>query len=229
MADAYTRVMNVLIFGASGMVGQGVVRECLADPRVTSVHAVVRSPTGIAHPKWHEAQLADCTALGGLLPTLAHLDACFFCLGVSSFRMSEADYTRVTYDLTLAVATQLVQAQPDLTFVYVSGVGTDSTEQGRSMWARVKGRTENALLRLPFRRVALFRPGAIQPLGGIRSKTAVYHAIYVATGWLLTLLRRLFPDTIVTTRQVGRAMIAAAERGVERPIVTPADIRRLSA
>ncbi len=143
--------------------------------------------------------------------------------------MSEADYTRVTYDLTLAVATQLVQAQPDLTFVYVSGVGTDSTEQGRSMWARVKGRTENALLRLPFRRVALFRPGAIQPLGGIRSKTAVYHAIYVATGWLLTLLRRLFPDTIVTTRQVGRAMIAAAERGVERPIVTPADIRRLSA
>ena len=160
-------VMNVVIFGATGMIGQGVLRESLLDPEVQRVVTVGRSPTGQQHAKLEEIVHADLFDLSAIEPKLANLDACFFCLGVSSAGMSEAEYTRVTYDLAMSAATTLARLNPQMTFVFISGVGTDSTEQGRTMWARVKGRTENAILRLPFRRAYTFRPGYIQPMHGI--------------------------------------------------------------
>jgi uncharacterized protein YbjT (DUF2867 family) len=159
---------------------------------------------------------------------LQNFDVCFFCLGVSSSGMSEPDYTRLTYDLTLAAAQTLARLNPRMTFIYVSGAGTDSSEQGRSMWARVKGRTENALLRLPFKAVYLFRPGVIQPLHGIRSKTPSYRLVYTLTRPLLPLLRALLPNMILTTESVGRAMLAAARHGAPKSVLESGDIRALA-
>jgi uncharacterized protein YbjT (DUF2867 family) len=164
--------MNILIFGATGMVGQGVLRECLAAADVQRVVAVGRTPTGIVHPRLADVVTPNLMDLSSVGAQLAGFDACFFCLGVSSVGMSEPDYTRVTYDLTLSVARSLASINPALTFVYVTGAGTDSSEHGKSMWARVKGRTENELLKLPFKGAYMFRPGVIQPLNAVRSKTA---------------------------------------------------------
>jgi uncharacterized protein YbjT (DUF2867 family) len=158
---------------------------------------------------------------------LAGYDACFFCLGVSAAGMSEAAYARVTYDLTLAVAETLARLNPGMTFVYVSGMGTDASEHGRVMWARVKGRTENALLRLPFRGAYMFRPGFIQPLHGIRSKTRLYRAVYAVTTPLFPLLKMLGPGAITTTEQVGRAMIAVARDGYPKRVLEQRDINAL--
>jgi uncharacterized protein YbjT (DUF2867 family) len=166
--------LKILLFGATGMVGAGALLECLADPRVESVLSISRSPTGRTHPKLREVMRADFFTYDDLRADFAAADACFFCLGVSSVGMSEADYTRLTYDLTLAAARAMVAVNPRLTFCYVSGVGTDSSEEGRTMWARVKGRTENALLALPFTAAFMFRPGFIQPVNGVRSKTRWY-------------------------------------------------------
>lgn len=199
--------MRVIIFGASGMVGQGVLRECLADERVREVRAVVRSPLGVSHPKLRVIEHADLADLGALDGELRELDACFFCLGVSSLGMKEAAYRRVTYDMTLAAARPLAAHNPALAFVYVSGEGTDATERGRVMWARVKGETENALLALGFR-AYLFRPGFIQAGRGIVSRTRLYRALYVVARPLYPLLRRLVPGHVTTTRELGRAMLA---------------------
>lgn len=218
--------MKVLLFGATGMVGQGVLRECLLDADVTEVVTLGRTATGVAHAKLREIvhrNMFDYAALEG---DLNGVDACFFCLGVSSFRMSEAEYTRLTYDMTMAAATTLARLNPQMTFVYVTGAGCDSTEQGSSMWARVKGRTENALLRLPFKAAFMFRPGAIVPMHGVRSKTALYQSIYSLTRPVLPLLQRVFPNAIVTTEQVGRAMLAVAKRGAPSPILESRDIAR---
>ena len=166
--------MNVLVFGATGMVGQGVLRECLVDPAVALVQTVGRTATGVTHPRLSEIVHADLMSYASIEPRLVGFDACFFCLGVSSAGMSEADYERVTYGITMAAATTLARLNKSMTFIYVSGAGTDSSERGRIMWARVKGRTENALLRLPFKAAYMFRPGVIQPLHGITSKTAAY-------------------------------------------------------
>src|SRR6266496_3069247 len=185
--------MKVVLFGATGMVGQGVLRECLLDPDVERVLAIGRSSTGQRHDKLREIVRADLTDLTGLEGELAPCDACFFCLGVSSVGMAERDYRRVTYDLTLAVARKLVACNAGMTFVYVSGAGTDSTERGRSMWARVKGETENALLRLPFASACMFRPGFIQPLHGITSRTKLYRAGYAILSPLFPVLNALFP------------------------------------
>lgn len=219
--------MKVVLFGATGMVGQGVLRECLADPAVESVLAVVRTPTGAAHPKLREVAHADFHDFAPLAPTLAGHDACFFCLGVSSAGMSEAEYARVTFGITLAAARTLADASPGSTFVYVSGAGTDASEKGRAMWARVKGRTENALLRLPLQ-AYMFRPGYIQPLGGIRSKTGWYRAFYAVGRPLYPLLRRAFPNAATDTRQVGLAMLEVAERGAPSRVLESADIGRLA-
>lgn len=216
--------MNVLIYGATGMVGQGVLRECLRDPGIAKVLAVGRAATGVADPKLRELVRADLSRYDEAEPALAGYDACFFCLGVSSVGMNEADYTRVTYDLSLAIAQTLVRLDPGMTFIYVSGEGTDSSEQGRSMWARVKGRTENALLRLPFKAAYMFRPGMIQPLHGARSKTRLYQSIYSALGPLLSLARRLFPRQVLSTEQIGRAMIAVAREGAPKPVLRSADL-----
>lgn len=220
--------MKILIFGASGMVGQGVLHECLAAPDVSQITAVGRAPLEPSHSKLQQVVLADLTALDTVSADLEGYDACFFCLGVSSSGMSEESYRKLTYDLTLHVARLLVRLNPEMTFVYVSGAGTDSSEAGRSMWARVKGKTENALQKLPFRGVYLFRPGIIQPLHGIQSKTLTYRRFYSIVSPLLSLIRRVFPGSIVTTDDIGQAMLNAVRRNGGRVVVEAKDIVRLS-
>lgn len=220
--------MNVLIFGATGMVGQGVLRECLLDSGVERVLAVGRSATGRQSPKLQELVVPEVANLTGIEAQLGGFDACFFCLGVSSIGMAEERYRQLTYDLTLAVARAVVGANPQLTFVYVSGAGTDSSERGRSMWARVKGRTENDLRRLPFKAAYMFRPGAIVPLHGVRSKTRWVQIAYTLASPLVPAWRALFPNTITTTEQVGRAMLRVVRDGYASPILETRDINRLS-
>ena len=222
--------MNVVIFGATGMVGKGVLLECLDDAHVSRVLDVSRRATEISHPKLREIVHDDFFDFTRVSSPFVDLDACFFCLGVSSVGMSESDYYHLTYDLTLAAATALAAtAGARLTFCYVSGEGTDSTEGGRTAWARIKGKTENALLRLPFKAAYMFRPGYIQPLRGIRSKTRWYQAMYDVIGGLYPVLRRLFPRYVTTTVNIGRAMIEVAATGYSKQIVSSPDINRLAA
>jgi uncharacterized protein YbjT (DUF2867 family) len=216
--------MKVILFGATGMVGQGVLRECLIDPGVESVLAVGRSPTGQQHPKLREIVHDNFFDFSGLESQLADYDACFFCLGVSSVGMDEERYRHLTYDLTMAAARTLAKLNPGMVFVYVTGRGTDSTEQGRLMWARVKGKTENDLLKLPFKAAYMFRPAGIQPLHGVRSKTPWVQAIYAVTAPLLSLLNRTSPQYMTTTEQVGRAMIKVARDGYPKPVLESEDI-----
>jgi uncharacterized protein YbjT (DUF2867 family) len=218
--------VNVLLLGATGMIGQGVLRECLRDARVQRVTAVVRRPTGQDHEKIHEIVHADIADLTAIESDLTGLDACFWCLGVSAVGLTEAEYSRVTFDLTMAAAATLVRTSPQLTFIYVSGAGTDSTEHGRRMWARVKGRVENALLRLPFKGVYMFRPGLIVPLHGIRSATGWYNAVYALIRPVHPILKRIAPRSITTTEQMGRAMIAVAHDGYSKRILEMDDLVR---
>ena len=220
--------MNILIFGASGMVGQGVLRECLLAPDVQSVVTIGRSAGGQQHPKLRELVHPDLLNYSAIETDLSGFDACFFCLGVSAAGLSEADYTRITYGYTLAAAETLARLNPQMTFTYVSGASTDSTEQGRSMWARVKGRTENALLRLPFKGAYMFRPGIIRPLHGARSKTAAYRIVYTLLGPLLPLLQRIFPQQITTTEQIGQAMLVVARQGAPKRVLEIRDIIALT-
>jgi hypothetical protein len=185
------------------------------------------SPTGQRHAKLREIRHDNFFDFSAIESELAGYDACFFCLGVSSVGMSEERYRHLTYDLTLAAATTLAKLNPGMVFVYVTGRGTDSSEQGRLMWARVKGKTENDLLKLPFKAAYMFRPAAIQPLHGIRSKTAWYQAVYVAAAPLLTLLHRVAPTYVTTTEQVGRAMIKVARDGYPKPVLESEDINRV--
>jgi len=216
--------MNVVLFGATGMVGQSALRECLLDPDVNKVISIVRTPTTPTNAKLRELVLPDFTNYSAVETELTGLDACFFCLGVASSGMSEADYTRITHDFTLAAATTLAKLNPSMTFIYVSGSGTDSTERGRIMWARVKGRTENDLLKLPFKAAYMFRIGFIQPLHGIVSKTKSYRIFYQVLAPILPLLRSLFPRQILTTEQVGRAMLLVAKNGFPQPVLESKDI-----
>lgn len=218
--------MNVLIFGATGMVGQGVLRECLLDAGVKRVIAIGRSASGATHPKLRDLVHPDLSNYSGVEMDLTGIDACFFCLGVTSAGMKEADYERVTYGIAVAAAETLARLNPRMTFVFVSGAGSDSSEKGRIMWARIKGKTENAILRLPFHGYA-FRPGAIQPLHGIRSRTALYRVIYTLTGPLLPILRWAFPGRILTTEQIGRAMLKVARDGAPKRILESRDISML--
>jgi uncharacterized protein YbjT (DUF2867 family) len=220
--------MRVVIFGATGMVGAGALLECLDDARVESVLAVGRHPTGVRHPKLSEVLHSDFFDYRALQPRFADSDACFFCLGVSSAGMDEAAYHRLTYDLTLAAAQAMAAANPRMTFCYVSGEGTDSTERGRSMWARVKGKTENALLRLPFKAAFMLRPAYIQPLRGVRSRTPLYQAFYTVLGFLYPVTRRLAPRYVTTTVNLGRALIRLGVEGYANRIVLTTDINRLA-
>jgi len=215
--------MKVILFGATGMVGQGVLRECLLDDRVEQVLAVGRTPVGRADPKLTEIVRGDLFDLSEVQDRFTGYDACFYCLGVSSAGMPEAEYRRLTYDLTLAAASTMIKASPAITFVYVSGQGTDSSERGRVRWARVKGATENALRELQPGGYA-FRPGVIQPLHGARSKTPLYALIYRIAGPLFPLLRRFAPGVITTTEAMGRAMVAVAEHGYPSPVLENRDI-----
>jgi uncharacterized protein YbjT (DUF2867 family) len=219
--------MKVLLFGATGMVGQGVLRECLFDPGVQQILSIVRTPTNQQNPKLRELIHTDFFDYSTIEPELTGLDACFFCLGVSSAGMDEAKYKHLTYDLTLAAAATLVRLNPQMTFLYVSGAGTDSTERGRSMWARVKGKTENDLLKLSFRAAYMFRPGVIQPLHGIRSKTKLYQTFYTVLNPILPLLKSAFPQLTTTTEQLGRAMLYVTKHGFPKPILESKDINSL--
>jgi uncharacterized protein YbjT (DUF2867 family) len=219
--------LHVVIFGATGMVGRGVLRECLLDDGVERVLTVGRRITGEQDPKLRELVVPDPGDLRAIEPELARLDACFFCLGVSALGLSEAEYTRVTHDLTLGAARTLVGRNPGLTFVYVSGQGTDSSERGRQMWARVKGRTENALLGLPFRAAYMFRPGIIQPMHGVRSSATITRVAYAVLAPVIPALRRAFPNAATTTEQMGRAMLAVVRRGYPRPVLDNRDINGL--
>ncbi|MGH9390078.1 MAG: NAD(P)H-binding protein [Vicinamibacteria bacterium] len=216
--------MRVILFGATGMIGQGVLRECLLDPEVERVLAVGRRKTGSQHEKLREVVHQDFSNFSAIESQLSGFDACFFCLGVSSAGMSEADYRRVTYDFTMAAAETLVKRNPGMTFLYVSGAGTDSTERGRAMWARVKGATENALLRLPFKAAYMFRPAYIQPLHGITSSTKWTRALYAVMGPLYPVWKRLFPNYVTTTDELGRAMILAAKRGASKRVLESRDL-----
>lgn len=219
--------MKVLLFGATGMVGQGVLRECLLDPEVELAVTVGRTPTGRQHLRLREIVHSNLEDFAPIAAELAGFDACFFCLGVSSAGMKEADYERVTYRIALTAAETLSRLNPDLTFIYVSGAGTDSSEHGRIMWARVKGRTENALLRLPLK-AYMFRPGFIQPMDGIRSRTPAYRVLYGLFKPLMPLLRRTLPNLVLSTRNIGRAMLAVSRLGYSRHILETNDIRAVA-
>jgi uncharacterized protein YbjT (DUF2867 family) len=220
--------MKVIIFGATGMIGQGVLRECLLDAGVERVLSVGRSATGVQHAKLTELVPPDMWRYQSIEQALSGFDACFYCLGVSSAGMAEADYDRVTFGIAVAAAETLARLNPAMTFVFVSGAGSDSSERGRIMWARVKGKTENAILRL-FKSAYVFRPGVVQPLHGVRSRTAAYRALYAVTAPLLPLLRRMMPGYILTTEQFGRAMLVVARRGAPRRVLESKDIAALVA
>ncbi|TFZ51962.1 epimerase [Serratia proteamaculans] len=219
--------MKIIIFGTSGMVGQGALRECLRDPQVTEVLSIGRSVLAHSHAKLRQLTLPDLSDLSAVEAQFAGYDACFFCLGVSSAGMNEARYRSLTYDLTLAAARPLARLNPAMTFIYVSGVGTDRSERGRSMWARVKGATENALLALPFHAV-MFRPGAIVPLHGIRSRTRIYDLLYRLFKPLWFGALRLFPRQVTTTERVGLAMLAVARHQTTLRVIEPEEINRLA-
>jgi uncharacterized protein YbjT (DUF2867 family) len=220
--------MKVILFGATGMVGQGVLRECLLDRAVEHVLAVGRSATGQTHEKLRELVLRDLLDYSVVENQFPGYDACFFCLGITSAGMTEQDYRRVTFDITMAAARTLAGHNPQMTFIFVSGAGTDGTARGRVMWARVKGETENALRQLPFKASYAFRPGYIQPLHGIRSKTRLYRLAYAVMGPLYPVLKALVPRYVTTTEQIGRAMILVALQGAPKPVLENADINAIS-
>ncbi len=216
--------MKVLIFGATGMVGQGVLRECLQAADVELVQTFGRAPTGQQHPKLREVVHAEMWRYDGSDEQLSGFDACFYCIGVTSSGMNEKDYTHLSYDMTLAAATALARLNPRMVFVYVSAAGADSKEQSRIMWERVRGKVENALFKLPFRAVFSFRPGMIEPLDGIKSRTAAYRIFYSLTKPLLPLLRSAMPRHVLTTRQMGQGMLVAARGGAHKRVLESADI-----
>ncbi len=220
--------MKVLLFGATGMVGRGVLLECLRDAAVEQVTSIGRSTTGIRDAKLREIVHKDLADFSGMEATLGGHDACFYCLGVSSNGVKEAEYTRITYGFTLAAAEMLTKVRPGMNFIYISGSGTDSTEKGRMMWARVKGRTENALLRLQLD-AYMFRPGFIRPMDGIVSKTPSYQLFYKVLGPVLPLLGRMLPNQILTTREIGQAMLAVARAGYPKRVLEVRDIRQVVA
>lgn len=221
--------MKVILFGATGMVGQGVLRECLLDPEVEAVLAIGRRPSGTQSPKLADLVLSDLYDFTPVAEKLTGYDACFFCLGVTSVGATEADYRRVTRDIPAAAGRVLAERNPGMTFVLVTGRGTDATGTSKTMWARVKGEAENAILALPFKGKYVFRPGFIQPLHGITSRTPSYRVLYAVFSWVVPILRWLAPESMTTTERVGRAMLNVARRGYSKPVLETADINAAAA
>jgi uncharacterized protein YbjT (DUF2867 family) len=216
--------INAIVTGATGMVGEGVLHECLLDPDVEKVLVINRRPGGVVHPKLTEIIHSDFFNLSPLQDRLKGYNACFFCLGVTSIGKKEPEYTRLTYELTLQAAGIMLKENPGMTFCYVSGANTDSSEKGRSMWARVKGKTENELLKLGFYRAYMFRPGFMRPTPGLKNAQKFYSYI----DWMYPLLHVLFPKFVSTLRQLGRAMINVVKFGYEKNVLEVRDINALA-
>ncbi|MCC6460593.1 MAG: epimerase [Saprospiraceae bacterium] len=212
--------IRAILTGVTGMVGEGVLHECLQHPAVEAVLVINRKPCGLTHPRLTEILLPDFFDLSGIEGQVSGYNACFFCLGVSSIGLDEAEFTRLTYTLTLNFANLISQANPGMTFCYVSGAGTASTEQGRLMWARVKGKTENDLHKLPFKQVYAFRPGYMHPTPGLKNTLSSYKYF----SWLYPLGRTLFPKVFCSLKEMGLAMIHAAAYGYEKPVLEVQDI-----
>jgi uncharacterized protein YbjT (DUF2867 family) len=221
--------MKVVLFGATGMVGQGVLRECLLDSGVDAVLSIGRRKLGEQRAKLRELVLENLTDYSGLEDQLTGYDACYFCLGVTSVGMSEADYRSITRDIAVAAAKALLARNPRMTYVLVSGEGADTTEKGSVMWARVKGEAENAIMALPFQQKFVFRPGIIRPLHGIRSRTTAYRIGYVVMAPVLPLLTAAFPKKITTTERIGRAMLNITRHGFEKTVLRNSDINAAAA
>lgn len=219
--------MNVLLFGATGMIGQGALRECLLDPAVTRVTTVGRRATGEHHEKLREVVVPEVADLSAVESELVGFDACLFCLGVSSAGMSEAEYTRLTHDLTVSVARTLLRLNPGMTFVFVSGAGADASERGRVMWARVKGRAENAVLGMGFAGAYVVRPAAVIPMHGITSRTKWVRSATRVLRPVFPALKALLPNQVTTTEQLGRAMLKVAREGYPKPVLESRDIVRV--
>jgi hypothetical protein len=212
--------IRAVVTGATGMVGEGVLIECLQHPQVEAVLVIGRRPCGITHPKLKEIIHKDFFDFSAIEDQLSGYNACYFCLGVSSVGMKEPEYYKVTYTLTLNAGRTLSRLNPDMTFCYVSGASTDSTEQGRSMWARVKGKTENDLAKLPFKQEFNFRPGFMKATAGQKNILPLYKYI----SWLYPIFRRLFPGTVSTLAEVGQAMINVTLHGYDKQILEVRDI-----
>ncbi len=219
--------LKVIIFGASGMVGAGVLNECLKDPQVSSVLSVGRKSCGMTHPKLKELVIPDLFRMDLFQEKLKGYNACFFTLGASAAGLDEAGYTKINHDLPVQIAGLLLKLNPDLGICYVSGTGADSTEKGPVMWARVKGRTENDLLKMPFRVAVMIRLAGLQPLKGFKSRTTLYRVFYDLFGPILPLLVRLFPNSVTTTERLGRAFIRAARGEISKSILEAKDIHEL--
>jgi uncharacterized protein YbjT (DUF2867 family) len=219
-----TTGFRIILTGATGMVGEGVLHECLNDNRIDEVLLLSRHTSGITHPKIKELLHPDLSDIRSIQEDLRGFDGCFFCLGVSSVGMEAEKYRRITYDLTLHIASVLVERNPGMVFCYVSGAGTDSTEKGRLRWARVKGKTENDLARLPFRAVYNFRPGILAPTKGLKNTISFYNYI----GWLLPVFRLLMPNSTGTLKELGQAMINTLTIGYSSTVLEVRDIRQLA-
>ena len=220
--------MKVIVTGATGMVGKGVLLECLDHQDITEVLSISRRSLGLDHPKLKELIHKDFSEFSSASEQLKGYDACYACMGVTSAGLKEEQYTRLTYDFTMALANELYRINPDMTFIYVSGQGTDSSEQGKSMWARVKGKTENDILKLGFKQAFAFRPGGIIPKKGVKPSSRFYALLLPLLGWLLYIFKLISPKMVVDSTQIGQAMINISRKGYDRKIINPEDIQRLS-
>jgi hypothetical protein len=216
--------IRAIITGVTGMVGEGVLHEALKDSSVEAVLVINRKPCGVTHPKLKEIIHKDFHDFSSIESQLTNYNACFFCLGVSSVGLKEPEYKKLTYDLTLHVASTLVRLNTDMTFCYVSGAGTDSSESGRSMWARVKGKTENDLMKLPFKKTYMFRPGIIEPTKGLKNTLKFYNYL----GWMLPIIRFISPRFISTLSDIGVAMIKSVMKGYPKSVLEVPDIKALA-
>ena len=224
MSKLQNEPIKAIITGSTGMVGEGVLHECLLHPKVESVLIINRMPSGISHPKLKEIIHTDFFDFSGIESQLVGYNACYFCLGVSSVGMKEPDYYRLSNTLTLQLANTLSKLNPTMTFCYVSGAGTDSSEKGKMMWARVKGKTENDLFKLPFSQVFAFRPGYMHPTKGLKNTLSYYKYM----SWLYPLLKRVFPNQVSTLKDLGIAMINVTLHGYDKKILEVKDIKSIS-
>ena len=219
--------LKVIITGATGMIGEGVLYECLNHPEVEKVLVITRKSCGYSHPKLTEIIHDNFQDFSSIRDSLKGYNACYFCLGVTSVGKSEAEYTKLTYTLTLGFASILATLNPDMTFCYISGAGTDSSEKGRTMWARVKGKTENDLLKLPFKQVYNFRPGGIEPFLPLKP-TQTYYKTYKYLGWLFSLMKVVAPNFVITLKDLAAAMINATLVGYSKNILEMKDMKALA-